>query len=60
MLIPKNVTTNDDRLQWMGENVYKTIIRHEIELNKGEVLNFFNDVIGLNKELIEESDITTE
>jgi len=58
--IPRDCVTKEARMQWMGENVYDKIAKHDQELNKQEVLTFLNDYLDTGKESFEDDDYHAE
>ena len=43
--MPSDCVTEEARKQWMGDNVYDKIAKHDQELNKQEVQTFLNDYL---------------
>ena len=54
--IPANLETKQQKAKWMGENVFAKHARTDQELNKQEVLTFFNEYIEAQKDNFEADD----
>jgi len=43
--IPSDCSTEEQRKEWIGKNVFDKVAKNDKEMNKGEVLEFINEYL---------------